>query len=484
MTSYSEGYQRRTSALQVVSSISTAVALFAVFRFTGQLLSVKWIGAWSLIQGLFLIARVSDSGAGANISRVAAVRLKEGTNLELRSLTFASLIIASLPSVFLSMVSAPLIGLYVTAQFGDELDRDGLWALVWLALLCAALAATSNILLAICEGLFQLNFKSIVVISGNAAGLVALLPLIALAGPAGVGWTYVVIFGTQLAFSLARVTKMVRADSSGQPSTIRQHIRLLWRENLDLSGIALIRLSFEPATKLLLSFFAPLVVIAQFELALRVTTQIRVVIQSALQPLLVLGARADDGIHAGMREIFLKNDRVLSTLSFGAVVAQILAAPAILLLGMGSYYPTFIAFFVILVIGNAINIMGLSGYYWQLASGSLTPLVRVQALMAGTNICIGLLGLVLGSPLLVVASYSIAFAYGGWASRSFLPDVPLVTRILSSCLVVACGLLFSGVALLAQPKTVISVSILLCCAAAVGAISLYAALKTSRRKGH
>jgi hypothetical protein len=475
------GYQRRTSVLVVASSLTTALILFAIFRFTAELLSVKWIGAWSLIQGLFLIARVSDSGAGNNISRVIALRVKDGTQIDLRNLTFASLIIASLPSIILAMIIAPVIGMYVTARFSLDLNRDELWTLIWLGLLTAIIAALSNILLAICEGVFELNYRSTVVISGNVAGLVALLPLLNFAGPAGIGWIYITIFGTQLILAATRVSQLAMSEPSFQYSTIRQLIRILWRENFHLSGIALIRLSFEPTTKFLLSLFAPLIVIAQFELALRVTTQIRIAIQSALQPLLVLGARAREHASAKVSEVFHRNDRVLSSLSLGGLVAQILAAPAIEWLGMGFHDTVFTVFFAFLAAGNAVNTMGLSGYYWQLSSGSLYPLVRVQALMAVANICVGVIGLALNSAAIVVAAYSAAFAFGGLTTRSFLRDVPRVARILSPCLAVAGGVLTSGLIFLLHPRSPVAVSVLLCCAMAVGAMWLYSAYKAARR---
>jgi hypothetical protein len=475
MSQHREGYQRRTSVLVVVSSMTTALTLFAIFRLTTELFSAQWIGAWSLVQGLFLVARVSDSGAGNNISRVVAVRVKDGSPLDLRNLTLSALTIASLPSILLAIATAPVIGWYLTAQFGGDLNRDQLWTLVWLALLNAALAALSNVLLAICEGVFELNYKSIVVISGNFAGLIALLPLLNLAGPSGVGWVYAMISGTQLMLAAIRVLRLIMSARSIQQSTIRQNIRLLWRENIHLSGIAVIRLSFEPTTKFLLSLFAPLIVIAQFELALRVTTQIRIVIQSALQPLLVLGARADENAAARLREVFLRNDRVLSSLSLGGLVAQVLAAPAIQWLAMGFHSTIFTVFFAFLAAGNAVNTMGLSGYYWQLSSGSLYPLVRVQALMAAGNICVGAIGLALDSAALVVAAYSAAFAFGGLTTRSFLRDVPRGTRILSPCLVVAGGVLASGLILVVHPTSLVPVSLLLCCGVAVGVMCLYSA---------
>ncbi|GJF14833.1 hypothetical protein NGTWS1803_28440 [Mycolicibacterium cyprinidarum] len=465
----------------VLSSITTAIALFAIFRFTAELLTVKWIGAWSLVQGLFLVARVSDSGAGSNISRVIAVRVKDGTGLDLRNFTIASLIIASIPSILLTMISAPIIGLYVTAQFSSELGSDGLHAIVWLALLNSVIASVSNILLAICEGVYQLNYKSIVIIFGNFAGVIALLPLLQLAGPAGIGWVYVTISGTQLIFAAIRVSQLVRSQPTVQSAMIRQHIRILWRENFHLSGIALIRLSFEPVTKLLLSLFAPLLVIAQFELALRVTTQIRIVIQSALQPLLVLGARAHADAHASLKEVFLRNDRILSWLSLGVLVAQILASPAIQWLGTGSHEKIFIVFFAFLAGGNAVNTMGISGYYWQLTSGLLSPLVRIQAVMAAINVSLGVLGRALGSPILVVAAYSAAFMFGGLSSRSFLREISRISMILSTFLIIVGGGLTTGLVLLLHPASPTAICILLVGAVAAAGICLYSVYQTTRR---
>lgn len=481
MTARTDAYQRRTSTLVIASSLSTAVTLFATFRFTAQLASVEWIGVWSLVQGLFLVARVGDSGAGNNITRFTAVRVKDGTSLDLRNLTTAALLIASLPSVILAVVATPLIGLYVTARFGDELTRSGLWTIVGLALLFSVCAALSNVLLAICEGMFALNFKSTVVISANFVGLCVLVPLLTIAGPTGIGWVYVVIAATQLVLVSARITWLIRSVKAVQRLSVREHISQLWRENLHLSGIALIRLSFEPVTKLFLSLFAPLALVALFELALRVTTQIRIVVQSALQPLLALGARPAEEAHAAMHDIFVKNDRVLSALALGGLITQILAAPAVEWLGLGTHDAIFVVFFALLAAGNAINIMGLSGYYWQLTSGSLWPLVKVQAVMGIANIVIGGLGLALRSAVIVVLAYSVVFAYGGLVTRAYLRDVPRSTKVITTLLVVGGGAVSSAVVVVLRPDTAVPVWLLFGCGTVVGVCCLALAYRASRR---
>lgn len=473
-------YQRRTSLLMVLSALTTAVTLFAIFRFTAQIVSVEWVGIWSLVQGLFLFARISDSGAGANISRVLAVRLKNDRDLNLRNLTLAALTVASTPSAILALITAPAISWYVLGRFGDELSSGDINEVIWLGLLNAILAAVANMLLAICEGVFQLNYKSAVIILGNLVGLSLLYPLLSSFGPAGIGWTYVAIAATQCVLASVQVFRLSRPSGPIGYRSVCEEISLIWKENLHLSGISLLRLSFEPATKLALSLIAPLTVIALFELALRVTTQIRIIIQSALQPLLVLGARSE--IEHDPRAIvtFIHNDRMLSILTVGALATQILAAPGVQLLGLGFINSTFIIFFTILAAGNSINTMGLAGYYWQLSSGSLSPLVKVQAFMAVVNIGIGLLAIAFHSSVLAVAAYSCAFAFGGLASRSFLPGISIRRQLVSLCALVAGGLIPTAVIIEMHPSSSLEAIMLICAGSVGGLATLYIAYESSR----
>jgi hypothetical protein len=476
-----ENYQRSTITLQVVSAITTAVALFVVFRLTAKIVSVDLIGIWSLVGGLFLVARVSDSGAGNNISRVIAARVKAAAPLDLRNLICASISIACLPSMVVAFILTPAIGTYIGNQYGSQIDQSVLWALVWLGLMNTVILILSNILLAVCEGVFQLNFKSVTLISSNLIGVLAALPLLSITGPIGIGLIYNLIAAVQLILATFRIFKLTRSEPKLRFSKIALQITYLWRENLQLSAVSLIRLTFEPATKLFLSFFAPLLLIAQFELAIRVTTQVRVIFQSALQPLLAVGAREGKQSSGALRMVFLRNDKVLSRLSLGALVAQIFAAPAIQVAGLGTSDIHFTLFFVLLAVGNALNTMGLSGYYWQLTSGLLYPLLRVQTLMAGVNLLLGLLAVSLKSPSLVVASYSAAFAIGGLISRSFLSDLSGLRIVGSVGAVVAAAGLATGTIIVASPRSLPSLILFVSFGALIAGLSLYGVRNNFRR---
>lgn len=465
----------------VVSSVTTALSLFVIFRITATLASVQWIGVWALVQGLFLLARVSDSGAGANITRVVAVRVKNSQPLDLRNLTIAAFTIASAPSTIISALSAPLIGVYISTKFGHLLDPGTLWAVVWIGLATAITAALAGVLMAIPEGMFELNRKSGIVIAGNIVGAIAVAPMIKVAGPAGIAWAGLLTNATQLLLAGWRVKVLCAAERPATLHEVRAEIRSLWRENLHLSGVALVRLSFEPATKFLLSLFAPLSAIANFELALRFTSQIRVVAQAGLQPLLAVGARSQDVKDETMHSTFVRNDRALVALSLGGLVVQILAAPLVEWLGFGTYSDSFTVFVAILAAGNAVNITGLAGYYWQLASGDLYPLLRVQVIMAVINVGIGILGMRIESAPVVVASYALAFAFGGSLARSFLTALSVGARVASPILICVASASLAGVILLLQPTSVTEVVVLITICAVVAGASVVWAYRTFRR---
>lgn len=474
------GYQRRTSVLVVVSSVTTALSLFAIFRVTAALASVQWIGVWALVQGLFLLARVSDSGAGANITRVVAVRAKDSDRLDLRNLTIASFAIASGPSTVMSVLSAPLIGAYISAKFGQQLDPGTLWAMVWIGLASAVTAALAGVLMAIPEGMFELNRKSVIVIAGNVVGVAAIVPLVGVVGPSGIAWAAVLTNATQLMLAGWRVVGLCAAEPPVSLRGVRAEIRSLWRENLNLSGVALLRLSFEPTTKVILSLFAPLSAIANFELALRFTSQIRAVAQAALQPLLAVGARSKAPENTTMQAVFARNDRALVALSLGGLIVQILAAPLVEWLGFGTYSDSFTVFVAILAAGNAVNITGLAGYYWQLASGDLYPLLRVQAIMAVINVGIGTIGLRIESAQLVVASYALAFAFGGSVARSFLTDLSVRARLASPLLICLASTSVAGTLVFVRPTSPAEVVVLALLCASVGGASLIWAYRRVR----
>ncbi|BDV29783.1 hypothetical protein [Microbacterium terricola] len=418
------GYFRRNVGLSVVASLLSAVSLFAVFRIAGEVVGFEWLGAWSLIQGMMLIARIADSGAAANITREVARRYRTAGRAPILRIGLAASIIASLPASILAGIIAVPVGLFMTEMYGGALNVSSLHTLILLAVVAAVLSSFASVLLAVVEGAFLLNAKSRVIIVANIIATCVGVPLLWPIGPAAIGLVYVLMAGAQLVGALTVLIRESARRRFRDTIRIRDHIRALWRENAQLSLVAIIRLTFEPLTKVLLSLVAPLPAIASFELALRVSTQIRVTVQAAMQPLVALGARRPGEADEAAQRTFRKSHNLIAPASLILALAQFLAAPAISLAGLGGLDEDFVMFFILLAIGGSLNIAGLSGYTFQLTSGAIAPLLAIQASMAAVNGGAGAVGVMITSPPTVVGAYALAFAIGGFACRLLLP-VPL-----------------------------------------------------------
>jgi hypothetical protein len=422
--------QRARTVSTVLASGMSAVTLFVIFRTATTVSSLAAIGVWALIQGLMSVSRVADVGIGANVTRHVAVAVAGSQDLDVRRTAVAASIIGALPVAVLTGLAIIPVTAYVDGRYGghDMATRD-IRALVLASAITAALSSWATIQLAVTEGLGHLILKNRIVIASNVAGLISVYPAVRYAGPVGIGGTYVVMAGLQLVCALAFNHQLSKRYGIRDDLSLGQTIVKLRRGSGALLAIGMLRLSFEPTTKFLLSTIAPLPVIAAFELALRVSTQIRVLIQAGAQPLLVLGSR--EGFAASPRQLaqFATADAKLRSVIMMLLALQIVGGPLISGLGLGSVDPTFLTFFLVLATANSINALGQTGYFLQLSSGNLSPLVRIHAEMAGVGIGLGCISAMLHWNVGVVLSYCALLGYGGVGLvRLLLPAIGFTAR--------------------------------------------------------
>jgi hypothetical protein len=282
----------------------------------------------------------------------------------------------------------------------------------------------STLLLSLLEGLRWLVIRNVVTILSGMIALVAVLILIPRYGIVGFGLAYTVLGATQCI--LAAITLSVagrRAHHSRQTSgtSVRSIATLLWRENIQLSLIAVIQLCFEPITKFLLANVGTLPDIASFELALRVCTQVRVFFQAALQPLLAIGARLGGPLTETMRQQFDQARHYVGAAGGGLLCAQLAAAPIVAIAGLGHVELKFLEFYGLLVVANTMAASGLVGYYiglglvggWTLASFGVAFAYAATYTFTGVR----LMQVELARSALTVGGY-IAMLWG-WAPPVF-----------------------------------------------------------------
>jgi hypothetical protein len=90
---------------------------------------------------------------------------------------------------------------------------------------------------------------------------------------------------------------------------------------------------------------------------------------------------------------------------------------------LGAISAEFVVFYLILAIGNAVNSLGVVGYYYDVSAGRLRRLLDVHVKMMVMNLILGGLGAILIGAVGAVAAYALSFAYGGYAlSASWMSE--------------------------------------------------------------
>ncbi len=412
----------------IIASLSGAAALLAVFRIGIEAVGADVVGCWALLQGIFLLSRLPDSAAGANVLTFTASAFNEGRRIFKWRTAGAAIVLGTLPVSAVCGVVYPAAFWYVTRQYGHVLDPTVIAQLALFAVLSGIGLSASSGLLSVLEGAGRLRTRNLITISANMLNVAVAYPAILVLGAAGFGASFVASACLQTVLGLAALARIHDAkEAENEP------FRPIWRQllggNLILSAAALVRLSFEPATKLFLSAMGPLSLIAAFELALRVSMQMRFVMQAVVQPLAVFGARPGPIRDRRVSRGFVVANRANAQLSMAGAQLLVVASPIVSLLGLGSIAPEFITILIILTVGNLLNMFGLVGYMYQLVSNSYVSLLKIQLVMAAANTLIGGAGVLLGSPALVVGSYATAFATGGLLSLTmFLRDESISAR--------------------------------------------------------
>jgi hypothetical protein len=391
--------------------------MFAIFRVAIEQYGPNVVGCWALMQGLFVIARVADSGAGVNLTRRFALMNSDHQRVRPWQLLRQGILLSSAPVALIAVALYFPIVWYVNSRYSGELSPGlagslGLWCV-----LSGTLTSLATLSIALCDGAGRIIDRNVGVLVANIISVLVMLSAVHAVGPTAIGVAYTSAALVQLGWSLV----VLGRHSRGAVKPPRSRLSVMLRENLQLNVLALTRLSFEPSTKYFVSIVAPLHIVAAVDLAMKMTSQVRVVLQAAVQPLLVLGSRhvhVTGDSQTGLQ--FQRTHRGLLRMTGIGAILLCAAAPFLSWLAYGTVTAAFLFSFTLLAVANMINAAGLAGYMYGLSAGGYSALTKIQLVMGSINIGGGLLACVVFEQWeLCVLAYACAFCFGGLASMSF-----------------------------------------------------------------
>ena len=326
------GFDIKMNAL--FSALGFSVALAAqliIFRLAEPRIGLSGIGFFALIQGLMLFARAFETGVGQNITRQTAL---VSTGAERWPLIYAGLILILGPTLILSSISFWAISIYIDFSH-PEIEADLSRSLLTISF-CIALTSASNAVFgAALDGVGMMISRNVTMALAFLLATAVSVPLLSQYGAAGYGAIFLVAACAQLVMSMALLLWSFSKGMRTTFSLVRRSILSMWVENLAMNGSGLTRLTFEPLSRVWLAEFAGLSAVGLFDILLRLIVGGRALIQSAINPLLYVGAREQDAFTPHQAAVFDRVSRLIRVVAAHFAMFTLFAAPTLSIFLLG-----------------------------------------------------------------------------------------------------------------------------------------------------
>lgn len=405
---------KATSILSALSTVFSALALFYVYRQGFALGGPAAMGIWALASGIFAFARFGDSGMGVAVMRqVSLARQNAQERPSTAPHLVAGLLIATTPvAVIGALLAFPTVGYLNANHSGYQVSGETTAAIVWFSLIYAASNSAAAIFSGVLDGIKKISTRNLISLVSNISFVASSAFIPKSLGIISFCYSNLILSIAQISLSAL----VIFIDNRGTRATPRDYTSSLVssKEYLTKSvAIGAARAGFEPVCKFLVGQFGGLAAVALFDLANRISIQVRQITSSMMQPLSTVAARDTATLSDDSAQTMWKWTEINFAVSGLAASAQILASPIICWLILKHQEAAFYQFSIVLAIGGFINSLGIVAFFSDMAGGMLGRLIKIHLIMLAINVAGGLsLGFLLGS-LGVSISWAAALSYGG-----------------------------------------------------------------------
>ena len=416
-----------------VEVIASGGILFILYYFLIRTIGATELGIWSLILATSSAARLSELGLSGGVVRFVAKYIAQGDTRNASAVVqTAAISIAGLMAIFVIAIYPILVSL-IYYFLPAENHSAGL-ALVPFALLSLWLGSLSGIFTSALDGVFRTDVRSLIMMGGAALHLTLVVILTPKFGLLGLAYAQVI----QLAVVLFLSWSILRRYLVSLPTVPRQWSRSLFGEmfkyglNFQVGTIA--QVLFDPTTKMLMSKFGGLDLVAYYEMSSRMVQQFRNLVVSANRVLVPVFAGLFEATPERISDLYRKSYDVLLFVALPIFSGTIAMVPAISEIWIGTYQPSFASFTVILTMAWFLNTLNSPSYFANLGTGHLNWNTIAHVVIGVLNAALGIaLGLAFGGIGVVVGS-SIALIFGSiliivsYHTKNNVPYSQLVPR--------------------------------------------------------
>ena len=462
-------------------TISSALALFLLYRFLIRSIGLERLGIWSLVLATTSVITLANQGFATGITKFVAeyAARKDGHGLSLLMQTAVLTIGIAVATVIavLYPISRHILILVLTAKSLPEALAVLPVALVslWLTILQGAVQAGL-------AGLQRITVCNYLEFSGSISYLALAYLLVPRHGLLGLAWAQAV----QVAAILVVTWFLLRGRMKSVPMVPRRwslpHFRELADYGFHFQMITVSQALREPVTKTLLAKFGGLALTSFYDLANRLVFTTRELLAQANMVLVPAVAHLRETDPKSLPSIYRESYRLMFFLAVPSFTGVAVFSPVISRVWLGRYEPDFVVFVCILAAGWLINVLCNPAYVVALGTGNLRWISAGCGATAILNACLGFVaGARLGG-VAVVAVNSLSLSLGylllliAYHLENRLPFKVLLPKenrgLLATC---AAGAILLLPSFCASVSTLSVVHLALSTAGALGMVSLTAA---------
>ena len=388
-----------SSSLQV---LVTGVTYFLLYKFLLHQIGADKLGVWSLILSTSSIANLANFGLTSGTVKFIAEYDQLKKHELIVKLVFTSVVsLIAFFSVFILIVYAS--SFYWLKFFVDPKYLPLALQFLPYSLVSLLINTTGGVYTSVLDG-FQRNYiKNAIYLIGMLLFTFLCFFLIPLMGVMGLAYAQVgqAVFVFGAAYIYARGYYGKYSSSILSWNWDKKIFRELISYGSQFQLISICQMFFDPITKMFLSKFGGVQMVAYYEMSNRLVSQFRNLIVSANQVMIPVIAAAAVHTKEKSKEFYQNTISLIMFIEVPMITAIIISAPLISQLWIGHIEHDFLFFMYLLLMVAFIHILNGPAYFGILAEGRLKKMLRVDSTMVVVNL---------------ILSYTLNFIWKGYGA--------------------------------------------------------------------